>query len=193
VAALKSSRKSSTSAPAAWEFAAYLSQIFYTQQIDVSVPANRESEASLDNASSDAGAGAGTFSANPVRIDTKPIANPSADMSLREKPRKASADDVWALDEDAVKRTHRKARVNNLDLKYRDIQTYASQELLRLESSTNLRDATQWLCDAVKTSAGRESFIAELNQFRSRKVSIYWHPCLMRLLSVLACLALACR
>ena len=46
-----------------------------------------------------------------------------------------------------------------------------SYEWMEQNPHSYLRDAVEWLARAVKTQAGRDAFITELNQFRSRKVS----------------------
>lgn len=129
-------------APPAFEFTGYLSQIFYT-----------EVEAT-----------------NAEIVDRPTLASLSSDSG--HAPAHSKSTPSSEEDDGSVKHAHRKARVTNMDVKYRDIANQTEQQLLSLEANKALHEATLWLCDAVKTLAGREAFIAELNQFRSRKVNL---------------------
>lgn len=116
---------SSSSAPASWEFTAYLSQIFYTT-------------GGASSSSSNQTASTATSTEEPVNI----------------------------------KDMHRKARITNNLLKFHDVKTLTAQEILSIESNSTMYEAVDWLCNAVKTQKGRDEFISELNQFRSRKVDV---------------------
>jgi hypothetical protein len=75
--------------------------------------------------------------------------------------------------EQVLKDAHRKTRMINNDLKMYDISTLTAQEVLNIETNKSLNEAVTWLCSAVKTQKGRDEFVSELNQFRSRKVSVF--------------------
>ncbi len=69
-----------------------------------------------------------------------------------------------------LKDAHRKTRMFNNDLKIYEVSTLTAQEVLNIETNKSLNEAVTWLCNAVKTQKGRDEFVSELNQFRSRKV-----------------------
>lgn len=183
---------SPTPVPPPYEVANYLSHIFYTQQVDTHaspLDINRDSGVStLSDSSSQPEQQSTTpttttkptptpISTNPsVTSNVEPAKNSKSPKNDRpEKPPRIRDDPSilnLSLDEDTVKSTHRKARVSNMDIKFRDVQNHASQQMLNLEANETLKEATRWLCEAVKTLAGREIFITELNQYRSRKVRI---------------------
>jgi hypothetical protein len=71
-----------------------------------------------------------------------------------------------------LKEAHRKTQMANNDLKLFDIATLSQQEIHNIETSQSLNEAVTWLSNATKTQKGRDEFVAELNQFRSRKVEL---------------------
>lgn len=54
-----------------------------------------------------------------------------------------------------------------------DVKTLTKEEINYISSRPILHQSVEWLCNNVRTNRGREAFIAELNQFRSKKVREY--------------------
>jgi hypothetical protein len=53
-----------------------------------------------------------------------------------------------------------------------EVRTLSKQEILNISSNPSLRESVEWLCNNVRSTKGRETFISELNQFRSKKVDL---------------------
>ena len=51
-----------------------------------------------------------------------------------------------------------------------DVKTLTKQEVTNIGTNETLRESVEWLCNNVRSMKGRETFISELNQFRSKKV-----------------------
>lgn len=68
---------------------------------------------------------------------------------------------------------NRHARVKHSNILSCDIKTLSVEELVEIESNPQLAFAVMWLINAIKTPKGRENFISQLNQFRSRKVRCF--------------------
>lgn len=90
--------------------------------------------------------------------------------------RRTSTQPVTAEEAAALKAEHRKAKVNTGD-KHLDALSdkhshSAGYGWLRSNPDPSLVEAVEWMCRAVKSQSGRDIFIAELNQFRSKKVCV---------------------
>lgn len=177
--------------PAVFEFNSYLSQIFYTQQVEAApqVMVNEDVGALSDTATTSDG-GRARSSAPPPPPPRRPSTTASSEAASTAAPSISSSSSVPPTQSttkeaprgtaghgtgeggDDVKAAHRKVRVTNLDIKYRDIENATTEKLVEFESNASLKIATQWLCNSVRTLAGREIFISELNQFRSKKVNL---------------------
>jgi hypothetical protein len=62
--------------------------------------------------------------------------------------------------------------VKRFSMNTADIATLTKAEVYAVAENDTLFEAVEWLCGAVKTTRGRDAFVTELNQFRSRKVDL---------------------
>lgn len=150
-----------------WEFSAYLSQIFYETLDSVATAPSILGGSTADNEDlseslSAPAAAAATSAASVTAVDISGGSGGGGGGSASESHSSLT-----------TKAMHRKTRVlNNMKVQYHDVKTLDDREFLKIEANRALADAVDWLCTAVQTKRGRDTFIAELNQFRSRKVEL---------------------
>lgn len=136
-----------------WEFAAYLSQVFYDTGETSSSSAGRPQASSASDADTTG----------------EPVPSSSSTSSSSTAANTSTDGD----DQQLTKTMHRRARVQpNLRIQFHDVKTMGEQEFVKIETNRALSEAVEWLVTAVQTKRGRDSFITELNQFRSRKVEL---------------------
>jgi hypothetical protein len=134
-----------------------LSQVFYDTG-DTSSAGNNNSNNNKASSVSD-----------PDTTAEQPASPPSSSSSAAN----TSTDGGAHGDDQLIKTMHRRARVQpNLRIQFHDVKTMGEQEFVKIEANRALSEAVEWLVTAVQTKRGRDSFITELNQFRSRKVEL---------------------
>jgi hypothetical protein len=138
---------------------------------------------SFSSSSSETGAGVGEegsgsegpFRSSLLSADEGPVIGEKANddvtvqsgQSLMQSSRKVGDE----TDKDPY--TQRFATNRKFSTNANDVRSLSKQEVTLIASDPILHESVEWLCNNVRYAKGREAFVAELNQFRSKQVSLH--------------------